>query len=100
MIFVNMIALLAYNLLQRQIQQQGLSLTTRQLIKRLETLVVIETICHDGSRLQRLAEVDPDTLALLDFCALALRDMVVQTIPASSDTLSLLDCSELSPQLC
>ena len=100
MIFINMIALLAYNLLQRQIQQQGLSLTTRQLIKRLETLVVIETICHDGSRLQRLAEVDHDTLALLDFCALALRDMVVQTIPASSDTLSLLDCSELSPQLC
>ena len=100
MIFINMVALLAYNLLQRQLQQQGLSLTSRQLIKRLETLVVIETICHDGSRLQRLAEVDPDTLALLDFCSLALRSMVAQTIPASPQPTPQLTCSDSSPQLC
>ncbi|MCP4360906.1 MAG: transposase, partial [Chloroflexi bacterium] len=51
MLWLNMIALLAYSLLERQIRQQGLQLTTRELIKRLETVGLIETHCHDGSYL-------------------------------------------------
>ena len=35
LLLLNMVALLAYNLLQRQIQQQGLQMTTRRLIERL-----------------------------------------------------------------
>lgn len=54
MLLLNMVALLAYSLLERQIRQQGLHLTTRQLIKRLEPLTLIETHCHDGSCLRRL----------------------------------------------
>lgn len=34
----------AFNLLERQVRQTGLALTARQIIKRLETLTVIETV--------------------------------------------------------
>lgn len=54
MLMLNMLALLAYSLLERQVRQQGLQLTTRQLIKRLQQLTLIETYCHDGSCLSRL----------------------------------------------
>lgn len=46
MLLLNMLALLAYSLLERQMRQQGLQLTTRQLIKRLQHLTLIETHCH------------------------------------------------------
>ncbi len=49
MILLNMVALLAYSLLERQVRQQGLHLTTRQLIRRLEHLTLIEIHCWDGS---------------------------------------------------
>lgn len=72
MLLLNMVALLAYSLLERQTRQQGLHLTTRQLIKRLEPLTLIETHCHDGSCLRRL----------LDLVALALADLF-QATPVS-----------------
>ncbi|MBN1994240.1 MAG: aminotransferase class IV [Anaerolineae bacterium] len=62
MLMLNMLALLAYTLLERQTRQQGLHLTTRQLIKRLQNLTVIETHCHDGSLLRRLTPLDPDQI--------------------------------------
>ncbi len=43
MLLLNMVALLAYTVLQRQLQQKGLQLTTRRLIQRLEPLTLIET---------------------------------------------------------
>jgi hypothetical protein len=79
MLLLNMVALLAYSLLERQIRQQGLQLTTRQLIKRLEPLTLIETHCHDGSCLRRLTPLDPALLPLLDLVALALADLVQAT---------------------
>ena len=82
MLFVHMVALLAYTLLQRQMRQQGLSLTTRRLIQRLEPLCVIETRCWDGSSLRRLSPVDPDLLALLQLVAAALDDLVQTVVPA------------------
>jgi hypothetical protein len=54
MLLVNMLALLAYSLLERQVQQAGLHLTTRRIVEQLEGLTVIETHCHDGSILRRL----------------------------------------------
>lgn len=59
MFLLNMLALLAYSLLERQVRQQGLDLTTRQLIHRLEKVSLIETYCHDGSCLRRLTPADP-----------------------------------------
>ena len=40
MLFLNMVALLVYNLLQRQIRNQGLQMTTRRLMQRLDSLSV------------------------------------------------------------
>jgi hypothetical protein len=76
MLMLNMLALLAYSLLERQLRQQGLQLTTRQLIKRLEPLALIETHCHDGSYLRRLTTVDPAVSLILQLVAVALDDLV------------------------
>ena len=83
MIFVNMVALLVYNLLQRQIRQQGLQMTTRRLLERLEHLSVIETHCWDGSSLRRLSPVDPELVGILEQVALALEHLV-QTVAGPS----------------
>jgi len=76
MLFINMVALLAYTLLQRQIQQQGLQMTTRRLIQRLDQLTLIETRCHDGSRLHRLTPIEPELVAVLEQVAVALDELM------------------------
>jgi transposase len=76
MLLLNMLALLAYSLLERQIRQQGLQMTTRQLIKRLENLVIIETLCRDGSCLRRLSPIDPACDCILQLVAVALDELV------------------------
>lgn len=84
MIFINMLALLAYNLLQRQVRQQGLHCTTRHIIHQLDSLVLIETTCIDGSSYRRLADVDPEIFTLLAFVAFALGQMVHTLSPRPS----------------
>lgn len=79
MLMLNMLALLAYSLLERQLRQQGLQLTTRQLIKRLQHLALIETHCHDGSCLRRLTPVDPTVSLILQLVAVALDDLLQAT---------------------
>jgi hypothetical protein len=85
MLLLNMVALLAYSLLERQVRQSGLQLTTRQLIKRLETLTVIETHCRDGSCLRRLTPIAPEVAAILQLVAKVLDDWltapVISTLP-------------------
>lgn len=80
MLLLNMIALLAYTLLERQTRQTGLQLTTRQIIKRLETLTLIETHCRDGSCLRRLTTVEPEVVVILELVAEALDQLF--TTPA------------------
>jgi transposase len=65
MLLINMLALLAYSLLERQVRQGGLQMTTRRIIHKLQNLDVIETWCWDGSRLHRLVPVDDEQAALL-----------------------------------
>lgn len=96
MLFLNMIALLAYTILQRQMQQRGIQLTTRRLIQRLEPLTIIETTCWDGSSLRRLTPDDPDLLMLLELVAGALDDLVQAVIPAQQPK-SLLGTTAISP---
>ncbi len=79
MLMLNMLALLAYSLLERQLRQQGLNLTTRQLIKRLQHLSLIETRCHDGSCVRRLTPLDPAVTLILQLVALALDDLLQPT---------------------
>ncbi len=75
MLLLNMIALLAYSLLERQIRQHGLQLTTRELIKRLETVSLIETHCLDGSCLRRLTPIDPAVALILELVGEALHEL-------------------------
>jgi hypothetical protein len=70
-----MLALLAYSLLERQVRQGGLQMTTRRIIEKLESLDVIETLCWDGSRLQRLVPVDDEQAALLEVLAHILAEL-------------------------
>lgn len=75
MLCLNMVALLAYSLLERQVRQHGLQLTTRQLLKRLETLTLIETHCRDGSCLRRLTPLEPEVTVILQRVAQVLEDL-------------------------
>lgn len=80
MLLVNMLALLAYSLLERQARQSGVQKTTRRIIQQLQSLDVIETRCWDGSRLCRLVPVDEEQAALL----LALQQILAElAIPRS-----------------
>jgi transposase len=67
MLLLNMLALLVYSLLEREMRQRGLPLTTRRLIEQLEDLAVIETHCWDGSILQRLTPISEEQRQLIAF---------------------------------
>jgi len=67
MLLINMLALLVYSLLERQMRQHGLPLTTRRLIEQLEDWGVIETQCWDGSVLQRLTPVSEEQRQVIVF---------------------------------
>jgi len=81
MLMLNMVALLAYSILERQIRQQGLQLTTRQLIQQLQNLTLIETRFIDGSLMRRLTPVSPECLAVLQLVAAALETLVDDLSP-------------------
>ena len=65
MLLVNLIALLAYSLLERQAEQAGLCLTTRRIIDQLSTLQVQEIEAWDGSRIWSWHETVPGQVQLL-----------------------------------
>ena len=71
-LFLNMVALLAYTVLERQVKQTGLLITTRRIIEQLDELSVIETLCWDGSYLMRITPTTPEQTALLHILAQAL----------------------------
>jgi len=75
MFLINMLALLAYNLLERQVRQGGLPMTTRRIIAKLQSLDVVETVCRDGSHLLRLVPVDEEQAALLQVLAHVLAEL-------------------------
>jgi transposase len=64
-LFINMVALLAYTILERQVKQAGLMITTRRIIEQLDQLSVIETHCWDGSYLIRMTPVTQEQADLL-----------------------------------
>jgi hypothetical protein len=75
MLLINMLALLVYSLLERQVRQGGLQMTTRRIIEKLESLDVIETLCWDGSRLHRIVPVDEEQAVLLEVLAHILAEL-------------------------
>ena len=83
MLLINMLALLAYSLLERQVRQGGLQMTTRRIIEKLESLDVIETLCWDGSCLHRLVPVDEEQVALLEALSHILAELRLPRWPHS-----------------
>jgi len=81
MLLINMLALLAYSLLERQARQNGLQMTTRRIIQKLKSLDIIETRCWDGSRLCRLVPVDEEQAALLVALRHILAELVIPRCP-------------------
>lgn len=75
MLLINMLALLAYSMLERQARQGGLQMTTRRIIEKLESLDVVETHCGDGSCLLRLVPVDEEQAVLLSVLAQVLSEL-------------------------
>lgn len=65
MLLINMIALLAYSVLERQTRQAGMHLTGRRIIAKLQSLDVVVTWCWDGSQLLRLVPMDQEQEMLL-----------------------------------
>ena len=84
MLLLNMLALLAYSLLERQMRQQGLQLTTLKLSRKLEQLSLLETRCHDGSRLYRLTPISPECEHILQLVARVLNDLLQEHFPEQS----------------
>jgi len=75
MLLINMLALLAYSVLERQSRQGGLQVTTRHIIEKLDSLDVVETHCLDGSCLIRLVPVDEEQAILLSVLAQVLSEL-------------------------
>lgn len=75
MLLINMLALLTYSLLERQLRQEGLNLTLRRLINRIESLSITETYCWDGSVMQRLTPIDEEQRILLLVLAKILKEL-------------------------
>ena len=67
LLLINLLALLVYNLLEREMRQHGLPWTTRRLIEQLEHLTIIETHCWDGSVVCRLTPVSDEQRQLIEF---------------------------------
>ena len=67
LLLINLLALLVYSLLERELRQHGLPWTTRRLIGHLENLTVIETQCWDGSVVCRLTPTTDEQRQLMTF---------------------------------
>jgi len=65
MLMLNMLALLAYTILERQARRSGLALTTRRIIESLDNLTVIETQTVDGSSFYRLTPFTQEQVELI-----------------------------------
>jgi transposase len=81
MLLINMLALLVYNLLEREMRQRGLPLTTRRLIEQLEDLAVVETQCWDDSVLQRLTPVNAEQRQLIVFLSSVVAELHLPRVP-------------------
>jgi transposase len=81
MLLVNMLALLAYCLLERQVRLRGLHMSTRRIITKLQSLDVVVTWCWDGSQLCRLAPVEQEQAMLLRILADVLADLSIPRAP-------------------
>jgi transposase len=82
LLLINLLALLVYSLLERELRQHGLPWTTQRLIGQLENLTVIETQCWDGSVVCRLTPVTAEQRQLMTFLDRLMADRRLQRLRA------------------
>ena len=81
MLLINMLALVAYSVLERQTRQAGLHLTGRRIIAKLQSLDVIVTCCWDGSQLLKLVPLDEEQERLLQTLSQVLAQLCLPRWP-------------------
>jgi len=79
MLLLNMLALLAYSLLEREMQNRGLHLTTRKIIEKLDNLSIVESALRNGETLYRIVHVDEEQELLLECLAQILNEFATQS---------------------
>jgi hypothetical protein len=103
MLLINMIALLAYSLLERQAQQHGISLTTHRILEQLSTWQVTLVQAWDGSQCWLISDPTPTQLLLLTciFPAIADRPICLPSgqTPGFLPTALQQACSQLPPPI-
>ncbi len=99
LLLINLLALLVYSVLERQVRHKGLVLTTRRLMEQLESLAVIETYCWDGSVLARLTPLNAEQAQLLEILSDILAEIVVPRLPERPRTNPAPAHGALSPPL-
>jgi hypothetical protein len=97
LVLLNLMALLVYSVLERQLRSHGLVLTTRRLIEQLESLTLIETHCWDGSVLCRLTPVNAEQTQLLEVLSTIIAEIVVPRLSTGPGTSSVPQSVALSP---
>jgi transposase len=90
LLLLNLLALLTYSIVERQLRHQGCPLTTRRWLAQLSTLTLIETHCWDGSVMRRLTPLTPAQRDLVH-----LLEMILQ--PASTRTVGWLGLAHPLP---
>ena len=83
LLLINLIALLAYSLLERQARQQGLTLTTHRILEQLAGVHVIEIEAWDGSRVRRVSEITPELARVIRLTWAGVSQPVPAALPAS-----------------
>ncbi len=91
MLMLNMLALLAYTILERQARQSGLALTTRRIIESLDSLTIIETQAVDGSSCYRLTPLSQEQTELIEalrhiFPAEVTPHLLAESSPSAPET--------------
>ncbi len=94
MLLINMLALLTYSILERQMRQHGLQMTTRRLIEQWGELSIIETHCWDGSVTMRPTPITPEQMQLV-----RMMEAILRTPFARVAELTRIDGSSLRPPL-
>jgi transposase len=91
MFLINLIALLAYSLLERQAEQHGLCLTAHRIIEQLSTLQVLEIEAWDDSRIWSWPKgTQPEAVLLLTALLTDLSEQPRMALPSGALTRNLL----------
>ena len=85
MLLINLIALLVYSLIERQAQQHGHCLTTRNILEKLANLQVQHIEAWDGSQSWSFSKLTPEQHSLLAVLLQAVDDLPNWSLPAADN---------------